>query len=450
MSLGIETEDHTDAIYNAGAVHVEIRYSVRRTKGVYPSGAPRNVEINFRQKKFVDAYFAPGRSEFRGKAKTGQLVTVRLLDGAGQPTTGRPEFFELTEPDGSRYRFHARSGPGRSFGVLKEWQPPGKPAQTIEEMGISILTDEHGVIRQVRNPFRTVYVKTLGDQGYQIAVYKNHQVSQEAVNGLYTVKNGEVALSRQTFRNPDDSRSDSLESVEYKQGEFKGRYMWVTNMKREYDLMELTEEGEFLRYRKKSWSDYNRDLHFYIRSIKNSDGEFESNHNTWTTMSGKWKALQKTVKIGGETVSTINYTYIKERGPNYGKLKSKWVQNAGWEAYDYDDQGRKVLKIVPVEAPPTEGSDQNSPSKTRYVPESPPENPGEALKNGRVTQYFYADDQTTEPSEFLLHEDGEFVSRSWFTYNVLHKWRQMTREEISHNAEGKPGDPENEIRFSQP
>lgn len=452
VSVGIETVEHTDDIYDPSSVYVEIAYAVRRTRGVYPSGAPQNVEIYHNDRIFVDAFFAPGRSEFRGKAASGEFVTVRLLDEAGNQTTDRPAFFELKTSDGDLFRFHARAALNRPFGVLTEWQPSGKPAQSIEDMGISIVADENGVIRQVRNPSRTVFVESLGKQAYQIVHYDNRQVSAQPADGLHTVKEGEIPLYRHVFRNPDPSSSSgSLESLCYKNGEFSYRLVWTPNVIGDYDMKELTESGEFLGYGNKRWWGANRDLFFRIDGRKNSEGKFKSYHRTFKAIAGKWMVLEEKVKIEGKVVRETYFTYNREHGPNYGKLTSKYTLNGEWEAFDFDDQGRKILEIVPV-ASQNEGVEtrEDSHTETRYFPEKPPENPSEALTKGRVTRYIYADDDARKPSESTLHQDGEFVSRSWFTYNVLHNWQQMTREEISHNPDGKPGDPENEIRFSRP
>lgn len=362
--LSIRTHVQTDAIYSPSAVRFELGYCVREIKGVRESGAPKQVIIHQGLNTSITADFADQQTEAEVSMGKQGIHNVRLLDAEGSQTAREPVYAEMVKPNGNRYRFALRTLPGIPFGALVEWQPKGKPVQTLADSGYELMLDADGILRQIRGPEFLTTVTTLDSHRYRIDQYPSEQVPEKTDGGLYQVPDGLRPLLYDVFENPNPEHQKTFRRSYYKNGNLRSIYEWTSNPRYgDYDLARIKVSGEVIRHVKRRWLSEEDGL-FWRQTSRHPCGGIYTTTKGSKKLGDAWKPVH-IYRSGPREHSITRYAYCEdpERPACFGKLKQRITEHGEWEFHHYDSRGRLLASWEPEKTEATETVSMEFPEK---------------------------------------------------------------------------------------
>lgn len=209
-----------------------------------------------------------------------------------------------------------------------------------------VLNDGQGV-RQIITPESFVDVQVVNDYKYMLNYYDPSAMGQ-LVNGFYEVETSAVPFVIWTIENPDASPTvyNRLKIKEDKSGAIKeSEYIWDANtntwsLTKGNGLKIITQTEEIIGA-DRIVTDTIKDGNQIVASKK------KSTHRSFTfDGSTDEKIIQVIEDPDGDALTTTTAYYEDPCAiGSCSKVKSKVFPNGGWVAYEYDEQGRKILEI---------------------------------------------------------------------------------------------------------
>ena len=306
------------------------------------AGAPRFVFFAQSAGRTLSFQFADGSSVgipspgMYGESKT----RLQMVDAEGWATLSNPAFYDLYPGDGSVYRFSA-SPAAPDFGNLVHRIDPRGVLSTWEDMGVTVLRDAAGNIRQVSTRTRLADVQTLSDTHYSVTVYPlDAEPETDPDTGLL------VPPQWNPTRVLDVSQGTS--PLELLVGFQKG-----TGDIRQYRYVE--QNGEWTLVKPSGLVD-SKEI-FYsademgarrLHLIRSPEGELlrRTEMNFASTPWG-WAMTNRIEGIPGDATRTTSWSFYEE-GPNRGEIREKITPTGNRILYEYDDKNRVVRESMPL------------------------------------------------------------------------------------------------------
>ena len=491
LMLSIHTHEHTDEIFHRHFVRFVMHYTVRRITELQANGAPAELKITGPGRRGGGAYvyvrpvFAPGATTFEGPNAYGRSVTVRMLDAAGQPVAEDPFYFELTEPDGDRFRMYAQGAKNQPFGAVASWHPVDGEPKTLADFGIILQTDAEGAITGVRTPSQLAFLEDVSDHQYQVTRYELPETHPPAshANGLLPPE-GAVPFSQALVKNLNPESGDVFKIIDIKRRSGNRQSRWTKNPIGDYDLAIHHENGEFWYQRSARWWNEDRTRFYQLSGFITCGGAIQTTTTTRGRIAGEWMDLERKVEIG-ERVTVESYAYYETPASHLRKVSVIRHCDGRWEAFDYDEEGRRDIEIRPIAvhrqvveyvedpdaaavadddplgglldaftdgAPP--GKRRVTRTVTEYHPQNPPEIVRQSLDQGEVKihTFTHPDPEVVRapdddrPAVTTVIRNGEFAERNWITYDVERDGRLVTLTEWTDNPDRPFGHPRNHTR----
>ena len=306
------------------------------------AGAPRFVFFAQSAGRTLSFQFADGSSVgvpspgMYGESKT----RLQMVDAEGWATLANPAYYDLYPGDGSVYRFSA-SPAAPDFGNLVHRIDPRGVLSTWEDMGVTVLRDASGNIRQVATRTRLADVQTLSDTHYSVTVYPlDAEPETDPDTGLF------VLPQWNPTRVLDVSQGSS--PLELLVGFQKG-----TGDIRQYRYVE--QNGEWTLVKQSGLVD-SKEI-FYsanetgarrLHLIRSPEGELlrRTEMNFASTPWG-WAMTNRIEGIPGDATRTTSWSFYEE-GPNPGEIREKITPTGNRILYEYDDKNRVVRESMPL------------------------------------------------------------------------------------------------------
>ena len=306
------------------------------------AGAPRFVFFAQSAGRTLSFQFADGSSVgvpspgMYGESKT----RLQMVDAEGWATHANPAYYDLYPGDGSVYRFSA-SPAAPDFGNLVHRINPRGVLSTWEDMGVMVLRDASGNIRQVATRTRLADVQTLSDTHYTVTVYPlDAEPDTDPDTGLFVLPQWDPT------RVLDVSQGSS--PLELLVGFQKG-----TGDMRQYRYVE--QNGEWTLVKPSGLVD-SKEI-FYsademgarrLHLIRSPEGELlrRTEMNFASTPWG-WAMTNRIEGIPGDATRTTSWSFYEE-GPNRGEIREKITPTGNRILYEYDDKNRVVRESMPL------------------------------------------------------------------------------------------------------
>ena len=306
------------------------------------AGAPRFVFFAQSAGRTLSFQFADGSSVgipspgMYGESKT----RLQMVDAEGWATLSNPAFYDLYPGDGSVYRFSA-SPAAPDFGNLVHRIDPRGVLSTWEDMGVTVLRDAAGNIRQVSTRTRLADVQTLSDTHYSVTVYPlDAEPETDPDTGLL------VPPQWNPTRVLDVSQGSSpLELlVGFQKGTGDIRQYRYVEQNGEWTLVKpsgLVDSKEIFYSADETGA---RRLHL----IRSPEGELlrRTEMNFASTPWG-WAMTNRIEGIPGDATRTTSWSFYEE-GPNRGEIREKITPTGNRILYEYDAQNRVVHESMPL------------------------------------------------------------------------------------------------------
>lgn len=382
-SLQIYEEALSSALYTPVSLSLVSGWSVDavsfdRTE----AGAPRSVSM-------FDMRGRPIRFTFEDDESIGlpddhlleerRFARLFMVDAEGWATLAEPAYYDLYPGTGERYRFYAHTN-STHYLELCSYQTPTGRQEDFGDMGIHIVRDEAGNLRQVKTAGKLADIITDSLSSYHIDVFAVADVTGTNQFGIYQTVVGAQPVQIWGVGNPDPGSMTRIRTYEIKSG-VTNVCNWTYTADAEQWEVEM---GDGLRYesRDSMWDDsYSAKLETHI--VKPSSGssviEQEKTVRQDTFDWGRAVTSVKTTVDPGISAETLDQTfeYYQDTGSpgEYGQLKKKVQPDGSWINYDYTTDGKKQT----VTAPLGNSGDAASSGIRRIHYEYTPQHPGDLL-----------------------------------------------------------------------
>ena len=195
------------ALYSPAGFRVVAGYAIRSvSRDKNPDGAPQFVTLTSPAGVSLSFKFGSDASVAKPVSPLGSQVDDRLamVDAQGWATASDPAFYDYYTGDGSRWRFGAaKSSP--DYMQLVEHQTPEGRVETQRDLGLEIIKDGAGQLRQVVTPAWIANFLIVGQDAHDLRIYPNDTLSTtgtRTADGCYEIAGGAVPDVVWEFRNP--------------------------------------------------------------------------------------------------------------------------------------------------------------------------------------------------------------------------------------------------------
>ena len=306
------------------------------------AGAPATVEFAEPTGRTVRFRFAEGSSvgtPLLALPADGN-VRLQMVDAEGWATLSAPAFYDLYPGDGSVWRYSA-SPAAADFGVLVHRIDPRGVVRTWEDMGVTVLRDAAGRLRQVATRTRLADIVADSDAHYAVTVYplagepdtdpdtgllvppalapvrvldvRRGASEQELFVGLRK-GSGDIRTYRYEAKNGDWELTLPSGVVDTKELYYNGDETGAVRLQFVRDASGALLRRTELNYADRPWG---------------------------------WALTNKIEGLEGELKNVTSWSYVAD-GPNQGKVAEKTEPNGNRIVYEYDAQNRVVRESMPL------------------------------------------------------------------------------------------------------
>ena len=265
---------------------------------------------------------------------------LQMVDAEGWATLSNPDFFDLYPGDGSVWRYVA-SPVAVDFGALARYVNPRGAAYTWDDMGVAVLRDASGFLRQVATRTRLADIVVHSATHYTVTVYPLTEDPQtDPDTGLL------VPPPHDPVRVLDVQRgtTDRELIVGYQKGTGDMRTYRYVAKNGDWELTNpsgLVDANELYFTEDENGA---RRIHVW----KDSDGtplrRMEAN---FIDAPWGWAMTNFVEGIPGDATRTTSWSYF-ESGPHQGLVQEQITPTGNRIVYEYDDKNRVVRESMPL------------------------------------------------------------------------------------------------------
>ena len=265
---------------------------------------------------------------------------LQMVDAEGWATLSDPAFFELYPGDGSVWRYVA-SPATTDFGALARYVNPRGAAYSWDDMGVAVLRDASGFLRQVATRTRLADIVVHSATHYTVTVYPLTEDPQtDPDTGLLSLPPHDPVRVLDVRRGTTDREL----IVGYRKGTGDMRtYRYVAKN----GDWELTNPSGLIDANELYFADDEtgaRRIHVW----KDSDGtalrRMEAN---FVDKPWGWAMTNYVEGIPGDATRTTSWSYF-ESGSHRGFVQEQITPTGNRILYEYDDKNRVVRESMPL------------------------------------------------------------------------------------------------------
>ena len=370
IALQLNELEPTSRLYSPDGFCVVAGYTVSRvTREKNAGGVPKWVRIITKEGVPSEFVFEDGDSVGRPLPGMHEQATARLamVDAQGWATAADPAYYDYYPGDGSRWRFGAAPG-ALDYLQFVEHQTPVGRMETKQDIGLEIVRDGDGVLRQVVTPTRLADLVVRGQDSYDLAIYPNDASCLSGARtaaGVYEIVSGAVPEVVWKFRNPTPGVYGVLEVTREKTGADPQtwRYQYVDAVK---DFTLTYPGGLVSEHSERLESDDGNSM--VVRKYKaDAEGVAVSKGEQYYEMLAGSYVIVKSARDPDGLKLTRRYEYYKD-APWTGLDRLSVFEDSSWTRYEYDDSCRVTAEIRPwLDAPTNAPNNQCAVTRFNYT-----------------------------------------------------------------------------------
>ena len=307
-----------------------------------PSDVTHQIKIFTADREMMTFQFKPGSSVGTMVGETSSMNNLlKMVNANGEPTTTNPVYYDRYLGQGNFLRYSAETGNVVSYHTaMGRIITPNAPT-----VGIEPIYEADGTVRQVWSIGDGLadIVVTEAAVSYEIRCYSPDKVGSK-VDGLYTVTGEPHTVWR--IENPNPGTNTKIKVTK------------TVNGVAEVSLFEYSHNAEGWLLRKPgdlaiesqstSW-DYSQTVKVITTVDKTTEGQIASKvARTYQKYAFGDRVVNVSVDPDGANLRTTT-TYYTDSGNHgsYGRKKTESFPDGNWASYQYDAQGREIVKISP-------------------------------------------------------------------------------------------------------
>ena len=272
---------------------------------------------------------------------------LSMVDAQGWATASDPAYFDYYPGDGSRWRFGAAELSPDYLQLVEHETPEGR-VETKQDIGLEIIRDEEGVLRQVKTPAWLADFVVAGQDAYDLKLYPDDAAYISGAmteEGYYEIVDGVSPETVWEFRNPSPGVMKDLQ-VTVVRGFGSSSQTWLYTYDEAVKDFTLAFPDNVKRVRKERFESDDGDTWSEVKSTLADDGTVVSSEARHYVSGTDGSVLVRVVKDPDGLALTKTYTYY-EGGVLDGLHKLTVYPDGSWERFEYDDQGRETALIRP-------------------------------------------------------------------------------------------------------
>jgi RHS repeat-associated protein len=359
----------TSQLYSPDSFKVLAGYTVKRASWEKTAaGLPKWVLVASDGGLLTDFYFADGESVGVVPAGPESRTKQRLamVDAQGWATATDPMYYDFYPGDGSRWRFGAAKTAPDYLSFIEHQTPAGR-VETKQDLGLEIIRDANGVLRQVATPARLADFVVTGQDAYDLSVYPNDAscvTGDRAVEGYYVIAAGAVPEVVWKFRNPTPGTYGVLNVTRQAAGT-ESKTWTYTFVEAVNDFVLTYPNGVREDRSERLKSDDGATMTIKKEAHDASGAVFGKKESHYVKNNYKYLRKSETRDPGGLNLTTT-YSYYSG-GATDGLEKQRIAEDGSWTLREYDDSRRLTAAIRPwLDAPTNAPVTQCSVTRTSY------------------------------------------------------------------------------------
>ena len=287
-------------------------------------------------------------------SSVGASERVKMVDANGDPVTENPVYYELYAWNGDCYRYSADTATAGNCLELVSMELANR-AQTPTEMGLDIIRDTDGFLRQVKTPTRLLDIVVDTASKYHIDIYTDKVVGTQNTDGHYTVLGGAVAMESWVIQNSDTNNVNEL-TITQRIGSYNAANdTYATERTILYTYVPSSDQWTMTKDGGSTFNTYShvfntaQDQRISTRTI-GKDGVVQFKTEEIQSILD-WGAPLTTLKeyVDANTVITTDYVYYTSPSAvgSYTRMKNMSRTDGYWERYSYTTDGLLEKKVFP-------------------------------------------------------------------------------------------------------
>jgi RHS repeat-associated protein len=356
----IGEEQLTPSIYSPVALGFVADYAIKTvSREKTGGGVPRDVLLY--QTGGIEVRYRFEDGAVAGAPTYADEVTMRsrlqMVDAEGWSCTNNPAYYDLYPGDGEMYRFVAATNSEDYLQLVLHRDVTGRE-ETLGQIGVELVRDTDGLLRQVLVPTRLCDVVVSNEWEYAIKFYRRTDVGTEKNGeGLYEPASNAVPVEEWVISNPEPTTLTRLRVAQSVGGK--------TNI---YDYVyepdsgswDLTSGGGLKKQSlEKVWND-SQTMRYETHTTRGLNGEIVERIREKIQDFSMGAGVVESVDDPDGAALTKSYTY-----DSAARTKTKLAPDGNWGSYTYDSIGRKTIEVTPWMDSPFD-SPANSSRATYY------------------------------------------------------------------------------------
>ena len=306
------------------------------------AGAPATVEFAEPAGRTVRFRFAEGSSvgvPLLALPADGN-VRLQMVDAEGWATLSAPAFYDLHPGDGSVWRYSA-SPAAPDFGALVCKTDPRGVVRTWEDMGVTVLRDAAGRLRQVATRTRLADIVADSDTHYAVTVFPlAGEPDVDPDTGLLVPP--ALAPVRVLDVRRGASEQELFVGLRKGTGDIRTYRYEAKNGDWELTLPSGLVDARELYYN----ADETGAVRLHL--VRDASGALlRRTERSYADRPWGWALTNKVEGLDGELKNVTSWSYVAD-GPNQGKVADKTEPNGNRIVYEYDAQNRVVRESMPL------------------------------------------------------------------------------------------------------
>ena len=343
VHLKVRTSEASPSLSTPSQLKLVLGYTFMHLGSETPGGGSENaVTFSDEAGRSLEFRFESGSSVGVPRFVMGGDAQARLqmVDAEGWATLSNPAFFDLYPGDGSVWRYVA-SPAAADFGALARYVNPRGAAYTWDDMGVAVLRDASGFLRQVATRTRLADIVVHSATHYTVTVYPLTEDPQtDPDTGLLSLPPHDPVRVLDVRRGTTDREL----IVGYQKGTGDMRtYRYVAKN----GDWELTNPSGLVDANELYFADDEtgaRRIHVW----KDSDGtalrRMEAN---FVDKPWGWAMTNFVEGIPGDATRTTSWSYF-ESGSHRGLVQEQITPTGNRILYEYDAQNRLICESMPL------------------------------------------------------------------------------------------------------
>lgn len=410
------------------ALNFIMGYGIQRVSSeTTPGDVPRELFFLDPAGETVGILFEDGESigaPFFG-AQLQKSERVIMVDPEGWAVTNEPAYYDLYPGDGSMYRFDADPDSENYLGFVLHRSSQGRE-ETAGIGGMEVIRDEYHVLRQVLAPTRLADIVVNSEHQYEIVFYQLSDVQDKDADGYYTVGTNATPLSIWVIDNLGDENHLRVSEIV---GSSTNISDYAYNPA--INEWELTKGDGLQKQTRENVWDVDRENMWSTYTIRESDDTIVYKTIDKYHMFPWGLSLVEIVRDPDNLALTTSQTYHTDPDVpgSYSRVKTTINEDGSWTTFDYDANGKKVLKVQPwKDSPPGSHPDQAHATYYDYAPVDPRDDGA------------FNDQRPRTVTEKVL---GVMVSKTYHVYGINADGERFELEEKCVDPNADYGDPSN-------